>query len=319
MYDYVKQLTWAKLKVGIVITTAILIVFITVMFSGIVEKLFIPKVKIYAVFSDAQGLREGSPVWFSGVEVGSVQSIKFTPEQRIQVELKIATTTLKYLKKDSVANILTLGLLGDKYVEIRPGSKEAESLEAKDTISGITQVEIQDIVETGQESIASLNEFIDMLEGVLVNIEKGEGTVSKFLKDPSIYDNLHETAEELSDLVKKIKTGRGTLSRMINEDRLYQNVESSTEDIKLFTKRLTTSEGTVNRLIRDESLYDNINAVSEKMNILLESIHKGEGVMGSLVKDEQLSEELKITLKELNALIKDIKEHPKKYFKFSIF
>ncbi len=319
MYDYVKQLSWAKLKVGIVITIASLIVFITVMFAGNIEKLFVPKVKIYAMFGDAQGLREGSPVWFSGVEVGSVKSIKFTPEQRIQVELKIASTTLKYLKKDSVANILTLGLLGDKYVEINPGSKEGERLKAADTILGITQVEIQDIVETGQESIASLNEFIDMLEGILVNIEKGEGTVSKFLKDPSIYDNLHETAEELSHLVKKIKTGRGTLSRMINEDRLYQNIESSTEDIKLFTKRLTTSEGTVNRLIRDESLYENINAFSEKMNILLEGIHKGEGVMGSLLKDEQLSEELKITLKELNVLIKDIKEHPKKYFKFSIF
>jgi hypothetical protein len=41
--------------------------------------------------------------------------------------------------------------------------------------------------------------------------------------------------------------------------------------------------------------------------------------MGGLVKDDQLSKELKTTLKELNELIKDIKEHPKKYFKFSIF
>ncbi len=319
MYDYVKHLAWAKLKVGIVITVALLLVFITVMFAGNIEKLFIPRVKIYAVFGDAQGLREGSPVWFSGVEIGSVKSIKFTPEQKIQVEMKISSSTLKYLKKDSVANILTLGLLGDKYVEINPGSREEERLKAEDTILGITQVEIQDIVETGQESIASLNEFITMLEGILVRIEKGEGTVSKFLKDPSLYDNLHETSKELSNLVKRIKIGKGSFSRLINEDRLYRNIESSTEDIKLFTKRLNTSEGTVNRLIKDESLYENLYAVSEKLNILLESIHKGKGLMGSLVNDEELSNEFKITLKELNTLIKDIKEHPKKYFRFSVF
>jgi phospholipid/cholesterol/gamma-HCH transport system substrate-binding protein len=319
MYDYEKQLTRSKLKIGIVVTLALLIILITVMFAGNIEKLFVPRVKIYAMFGDVQGLREGSPVWFSGVEIGSVGSIEFTSEQRIKVEMTISSATLKYLKKDSVATILTLGLLGDKYVEIKPGSKEGESLKTEDIIPGISQVEIQDVVETGHESVESLNKFINMLEGILVEIEKEEGTVLKFLKDPSVYDNLQETAGELSDLVKRIKTGRGSIGRLINEDRLYRNIESSTEDIKLFTNRLSTSEGTVNRLIKDESLYENINAVSEKLNILLDSINKGEGVMGGLVKDDQLSKELKTTLKELNELIKDIKEHPKKYFKFSIF
>ena len=64
---------------------------------------------------------------------------------------------------------------------------------------------------------------------------------------------------------------------------------------------------------------DTKTVISEKLNILLESIHKGKGLMGSLVNDEELSNEFKITLKELNTLIKDIKEHPKKYFRFSVF
>jgi phospholipid/cholesterol/gamma-HCH transport system substrate-binding protein len=72
-------------------------------------------------------------------------------------------------------------------------------------------------------------------------------------------------------------------------------------------------------LIEDESLYENVNEAAAKLNILLDKINKGEGPVGSLVSSKELKEDLQATLKELNSLIKDIKEHPRKYFKFSVF
>ena len=114
MYDYMKQLRWAKLKVGLVITIAILVVFLAIMFAGNIEKMFAPRVEIYASFDDVKGLREGSPVWFSGVEIGAVKDIQFTIQRDITVDMIIFKDTLQYLKRDSLAQILTLGLLGDK-------------------------------------------------------------------------------------------------------------------------------------------------------------------------------------------------------------
>jgi phospholipid/cholesterol/gamma-HCH transport system substrate-binding protein len=72
-------------------------------------------------------------------------------------------------------------------------------------------------------------------------------------------------------------------------------------------------------LIEDESLYVNVNAASERLNMILEKIDRGDGVMGSLVSDDQLSEELKTTLRELNLLVKEIREHPGRFFRFSLF
>jgi phospholipid/cholesterol/gamma-HCH transport system substrate-binding protein len=353
MYDYVKHIKWAKLKVGIVITLALVIIFVAIMFAGSIENIITPKVRIYAMVKDVKGLREGAPVWFSGVEIGSVNSINFTLTKNVEVEMVIAADALKYLKKDSRANILTLGLLGDKYVEITPGSNEAAPLNAEDIIRGETQTEIQDVVQTSQASIAKISDFINLLEEMLLKIEKGEGTVSKFIQDPSVYDNLRDVLEKLTLLVKKAEGGSGTLGRLLNEDSLYLDLSSSVEDIKLFarklkesegslnrfiddpslynrflkasesldtfTQRLASSRGTVRRLIEDESLYENLDAASERLNLLLEQIDKGQGLMGTLVKDEELSKELKTTLRELNMLIKDIKEHPSRYFKFSLF
>ncbi len=353
MYDYIKHLRWAKLKVGIVVTIALIVLLFAVMFAGNLEDFFTPKVQIYAIFDDVKGLREGSPVWFSGIEIGSVKALNFIPQHRIKALLSIDSDVLKYLKKDSKATILTFGLLGDKYVEISPGSKDTEGLNAGDTITGSSQTEVREIVETGRESIERLSDFIKVLEEIILKIEKGEGTVSRFIRDPSVYDNLKETTNELSRLVKKLESGKGTIGRLVNDDVLYQDISSSVKDIRLFaeslkasdgtlnklindpsiydrflrasenldnfTNRLATSRGTVNRLIEDESLYENINNVSQRLGILLERIERGEGVMGSLVKDEELSSELKTTLKELNVLIKDIRDNPKRYFKFSLF
>lgn len=353
MYDYVKQHSWAKLKVGVVITIALLIVFLSVMFAGNIEKLFVPRTEVYAMVEDVKGLRDGSPVWFSGVEIGAVNSIEFTGQHMVKVGMSIIADALKYLKKDSRANIMTLGLLGDKYVEITPGSNEAAGLKSGDTITGKTQIEIQDVVQTSQASIAKISDFVSSLEEILLRIEKGEGTISRFIQDPAVYDNLKDTISELTAVVKKMDAGDGTISRLLNEENLYIDLASSVKDIRLFarslegsegslnklikdpslydrfqkaaisldafTNKLATSKGTLNRLIEDESLYVNINSASEKLNRVLARIDNGEGLMGSLVKDDELSGELKATLRELNVLIKDIKENPKHYFKFSIF
>jgi phospholipid/cholesterol/gamma-HCH transport system substrate-binding protein len=353
MYDYVKHLRWAKLKVGIVITVALLIVFLAIMFAGDIEKVFAPKSKVNAIFNDVKGLRVGSPVWFSGVEIGAVKSIKFTAQQSIRVEMMIHTSSLKYLKKDSRANILTLGLLGDKYVEIAPGSKEGAELKAGNTIMGATNIEFQDVIETGEKSIAKISDFIGMLEVILAKIERGEGTVAKFIQDPAVFNNLKDALGELTALLSKVENSKGTVGRLLNEDSLYTGMMSSVEDIKLFADNLKVSEGTLHKLIddpslynrfqsasesldifakrmeqsrgtfaklvEDDSLYNNIDSVSGKLDNILDQVERGEGLMGTLVKDQELSSDLKLTIKEIRLLLQDIKKHPGKYFRFSLF
>lgn len=353
MYDHVKQHKWAKLRVGIVTTIALITILLAVMFAGNIEELFTPKVMIYAMVQDVKGLRDGSPVWFSGVEIGSVKHINFTADQKVRVAMTIEAESLNYLKKDSRANIMTLGLLGDKYVEITPGSHESEGLIAGGALEGRTQTEIQDVVQASQDSIAKISDFVSKLEEILVRIEKGKGSISRFIQDPAVYENLKEAIGELTVLVRKIEGGEGTMGRMLNEDALYNDLASSASDIRLFaqtlqksegtlnkliqdpslydrfqkastsldvfTQRLAASKGTVNKLIDDDSLYVNLNSASAKMNKVLDRIDNGQGLMGSLVKDDELSQELKATIRELNALIKDIKNNPDNYFRFSIF
>jgi phospholipid/cholesterol/gamma-HCH transport system substrate-binding protein len=360
MFDMKKQLMWAKLKVGLVITLALLTLFITVFFAGGIQYIFSPKVQIKAQIKDVRGLRRGSPVWISGIEIGYVKSIGLNPEYGTLVTMSINKDALNFVKKDSKASVMTMGLLGDKYIELGTGSSHAEPIKPGDMIKGTTQLEIQDIVNASSVSLEKITNFVDKLGNFIEKFEKGKGTIAKFLTDPSLYNNLKETTTTLTMILKDFKESKGTMKMFIEDPSLYNNLKETTttltmmlkdfkeskgtmkmfiEDPSLynnllnttssmeeFSRKLNEGSGTLKRLAEDPEIYENLDKASKQLSLILKRIDAGEGLAGSLVSDNDLAIETKDTLVELKSsvtefkeLIKDVREHPDKYFKFSIF
>jgi phospholipid/cholesterol/gamma-HCH transport system substrate-binding protein len=302
MFDSDRHITWVKLRVGIVVTVGLVVVFFAILLSERIVRLFTPQASVYAVFSDVKGLRPGAPVWFAGVQIGSVKSLQFEGGEKITVALAIDKPALSYLKKDSVSSILTMGLLGDKYVEMSPGSREAASLQPGDTIGGSPRPEISD-------------ELRRIIEGV----ETSKGSLAKLLRDDTLYRDLSASLKDIRYFAAELKSSEGTIGRIINDPALYDRFVKASKSLDSFSEKLATSRGTVNKLVEDASLYENMNRAIIRLNAILEKIDKGEGSVGTLITDRQVADELHSTLKEINALAKDIKEHPKKYFSFSLF
>ncbi len=326
MFDMKKQLMWAKLKVGLVITLALLMLFITVFFAGDIQNIFSPKVQIKVGVKDVRGLRKGSPVWISGIEIGSVKGIDLHPEYGTLVTMSINKDALKFVKKDSKASVMTMGLLGDKYIELSSGSPDAESIKPGDTIKGTVQLEVQDIVNASSVSLEKITGFVEKLGNFIEKIENSEGTVAKFLTDPSIYNNLKETTKTLSMILKDFKESQGTMKMFMEDPSLYNKMLNTASSIEEFSRKLNEGPGTLKRLAEDPELYENLNMASKQLSSILERIDAGEGTAGSLIRDKELVRDMKDTLVELKGsitefkeLLKDFKEHPKKYLKFSIF
>jgi phospholipid/cholesterol/gamma-HCH transport system substrate-binding protein len=88
--------------------------------------------KLYAAFDETGSLTVRSPVVISGVRVGEISSISLDKDFRAKVEMNI-DPDLK-LPKDTFANIVTAGLLGDRFIELQPGGED-ETLKPGDTIT----------------------------------------------------------------------------------------------------------------------------------------------------------------------------------------
>jgi phospholipid/cholesterol/gamma-HCH transport system substrate-binding protein len=76
---------------------------------------------IYAEFSNAGGLKNGSVVEIAGVEVGRVKKItldEYQAKVQLQIEKKVG------IQEDAIASIKTKGLIGEKYIEITPGGSD---------------------------------------------------------------------------------------------------------------------------------------------------------------------------------------------------
>ncbi|MFA5072493.1 MAG: MlaD family protein [Nitrospirota bacterium] len=301
MSRYQQHLAWSKLRVGIVVTCALLVLFITTLFVGSIKTLFTPQATIYASFTDVKGLRAGAPVSFAGVNIGSVKSLDFNGG-KITATLGIERSALVYIKKDSEASIQTLGLLGDKYVDISPGSRQADKVKSGDEIAGLTRAE--------------LNEEISQFIGKLGN---KKGSLGRFLDDDMLYRDAASAAKDIKLFAQTLKASEGTINALVKDPTVYKNFLRASQSLDTFTQRLVVSRGTMHKLIEDESLYNNVNTAVVKLNSILDKINNGEGTVGSLVGNRELKEEMHATMKEINSLIKDVRDNPKRFFKFSVF
>jgi phospholipid/cholesterol/gamma-HCH transport system substrate-binding protein len=292
MFELKKHLMWSKMKVGLVVTAALVIVMITVIFAGSLETLFTKNITLFAQVKDVRGLRSGSPVWLNGIEIGSVRHIQLHAHYSTLVTMAVSSDAAGFIKKDATATVMTMGLLGDKYVEISGGSEESEKVAPEDVLRGKVQLELGDLYEATSGSLTKVSEVLEQLGMIVKKIDKSEGTIGKLLSDPSVFNNLKESTRSLSVTLNEIETSKGTLKQ----------------------------------LIKDPSLYNNLDKASRNLSAVLEGIESGKGTAGRLLKDDKMADQLQgaVTglneaVSELKGLVKDIKENPKKYIKFSIF
>ncbi|MDA8432188.1 MAG: MlaD family protein, partial [Nitrospiraceae bacterium] len=254
MFDLKKQIRWAQITSGLIITVALVVLFLGVFFAGSIERIINPKIRINAMMSDVKGLKRGAPVWIYGIEEGSVEDISLDPQHGTVVTLSIYKKVLGFLKKDATVTVLTMGLLGDKYVELSPGTPNAAPLAEGDMVRGTAQIDLKDVMETGGQSIKKVTEFIDKLGSLVEKVDTSKGTISRLLDDPALYDNLKESSRNLAAITSNIRNGKGTVGLLMTDPSLYERLSASSKSLEGFSRKLETGSGTLNKLLEDDQL-----------------------------------------------------------------
>ena len=78
---------------------------------------------VFARFQSVSGLIAGAHIELAGVHIGRVDSIVLDPKRQVAVvELKIQKGVM--LSDDVIASVKTSGLIGDKYLQLAPGSSD---------------------------------------------------------------------------------------------------------------------------------------------------------------------------------------------------
>ncbi len=190
-----------EFKVGLFVFLALFIFFVIV-FS--ISDFSLKQGYTFLVrFNFVNGLEPAAPVRLAGVKVGEVKEIRVT-KGRPPVEALLWLKKGSPVGKDSRVYISSLGLLGEKYVEISPG-KSSVLVKSGETIIGSDPISLQELSHLGEQTIRKADRVIGNLEETIIHlnfiferINKGEGTIGKLLSDEELYN-------EIRDLVQDIK------------------------------------------------------------------------------------------------------------------
>ena len=181
-----------ELKVGLFIMIGVAILFMIVFSIGGIN-FSKTGYRIKVLFGFANGIGGTAPVRLAGVGVGQVQGIRIIRDNKTdttKAELIVWINDNTKIEEDAVATINTLGLLGEKYLEILPGTPGRPALKNMDTLVGKDPVPMEKFTE-------DLAKLADSVNVIVEKIKNGEGTMGKLLVDPSIYDNLESFTADI--------------------------------------------------------------------------------------------------------------------------
>ena len=88
--------------------------------------------KLFAQFDETGSLAARAPVVIAGVRIGEVSKVSLSANFRAKIEMSV-DPDLK-LPRDTMASIVTAGMLGDRYIELQPGGDD-QILKSGDEVS----------------------------------------------------------------------------------------------------------------------------------------------------------------------------------------
>lgn len=292
------------IKVGIFVSVVI-IVLAYMTFTVGEFRLFKPKgYRVYAYFPSVAGIDEKSTVKIVGVEAGKIEKIEIS-EGKAKLTIRLNPGII--IRKDSKAFIRGVGLLGEKYLEITPGSPEQPALKEGDTITEVVQLADIDRLLT-QLSLAA-----EDISGFMKSINEVVGSEEGKKKMKDTLTNIKEITEGINRIVEtndeRINKILANLDELINENKrsinqtvsnfqefsdslktkgpeLVENLKKATEDIRsaIEENRGTlkdTMENLKSATKKAESTMDSIDSVMKRLD-------RGEGTIGKLMTDEKL-------------------------------
>lgn len=188
-----------EFKVGMFVAIGIAI-FISMIFSIGSFRSFEQRYSLKMRFNFANGVQVAAPVRLAGVRVGEVSDIDIVLDkenQKTVVDLTIVLNKKAKVEKDAEAFISTLGLIGEKYIEIIPGTAGNETLKPGQTLIGKDSVPVEKVTEKAYEMMVDLKKLMESANIVMDKVKTGQGTVGKLFMDDGLYKELEAFIKDL--------------------------------------------------------------------------------------------------------------------------
>jgi phospholipid/cholesterol/gamma-HCH transport system substrate-binding protein len=250
--------------------------------------------RAYAEFASVAGLDNGAVVRVGGLQAGEVEGIQIptSPSGRFRVRMRLRGDLRHLIRVDSLAAIQNDGLVGNKFVQIEPGTDTAPVVDEGGTIRSREPFDLADLLQQMSDTIDTVNKTIVEVQAEVTNAltsisstaQTAEGLIADVGKEArSILASSDNVAANLKTIVADINAGKGTVGQLLKDDALHQrakqiaadaeramaNVRQATEEARAAVTELRGKGGPVRGLTAD--LQQTLAAARDAMTDLAEN------------------------------------------------
>jgi phospholipid/cholesterol/gamma-HCH transport system substrate-binding protein len=289
------QVFRSDIRVGLLVLISFVLFVIGIFVVSDVRSLWDKKKMLNILFEYADGITSGSPVWYAGFEVGGVKAIRIAPGVADRIMLTVKISPDVRVRKDSRAEIRSLGMMGAKYVEITPGSPDSPVLQSGDTIEGRSPASLSQIMETGGKVASglvglvqeakdlvyevrteyALKETIQNANALILQVKEDSADLGPIMKNMRQVSS--EGGKEIVSLIKEVRdTNKGVQQRLQTIEteltktlgqagRGFSEAEGAVKDIRSI---LSSNEDNIGSLIAHlDETTQNLEALSEDLRL----------------------------------------------------
>ncbi len=206
--------------VGVFVILALALIVVTLVFMSRGQKWFEKRYHYSVVFNKVYGLKPGTGVTISGMEVGSVTSLRLNPQSKVELTLEILKTYKDNIRKDSQATIVS-SLLGAKTVEITMGSPDQSHLPEGGTLLSQDPKEITDILKEidVKTPLKKVDEALENLKSVTAKLDNPRGELFAMLRN-------------VEGITAQLKDGQGNLGAILQDRKIHGEITATLESIR---------------------------------------------------------------------------------------
>ncbi len=232
-----------ELTVGIFVLSGVLLTMIALLVLGGKESLFTSSNRYTTHFDKVDGLVAGAKVTLAGLQIGSVKHVTFDAKSRdILVEFSMDKEYETYIRKDSTAQIVTQGVLGDKYLSLIAGDPSQPLVTNHGEIPQGASKDLSQLFTSSEQLMGKLTSTTENLDRILTSFNRGNradaffeglahtsknmGEISGKLNDELNQIKLKTLVNHLNSILEKIDQGQGTVGAMINDPGLYDDAKA---------------------------------------------------------------------------------------------
>lgn len=291
-----------EIKVGLLVVVSVLIV---------IGAIYIAKgyrygQKFYSVsawFPEVGALSTGDLVSISGVNKGKVKELTLS-EGGVLVRMDVATDVT--LKEDAQFAVKNIGLMGERFIAVRPGTSE-RNLDLTRPAAGAFDAGIPEVMGIMGEVIVKMNDLVGLLQKTVIS----PATLDKFSETVTSLRAITSTLESATDRnVPKLDSTIDNFAALAHNVRA--GLERNTPYIDTGAQNFAAASQRLKVMLGD------METASNKLKTFAEQLEQSDGTLRMLMEDRRLYDDLRTTARNLDSLVNDVRQNPKKYIKFSV-